>query len=140
MSGNLKQSVMRAIITLLALYGFRTSRIASSNIRGVQQEAEAGDRQARQHFTQTTYARLLGPLNSDLGTAYYAAVALCAATGLIRRRIVLSVLRLASAITVLVSLYLLWALFFRLRVRCPICIRGHIVNGAIFIALLRKSR
>jgi uncharacterized membrane protein len=127
---------MRLIITLLALYGLRLSRTASSNIRHVHREAEAGDRRAAQHFTETRYARLFGPPNSDLGTVYYALAGLCAVTGIIRNRTVLTVLRLASAATVVVSLYLLWALLFRLRVRCTICIKGHIVNAAIFVTLL----
>lgn len=131
---------MRALVTILAIYGFRLSRIASSNIRDVRGKAEAGDRQALRHFTQTRYARLFGPLNSDLGTVYYVLAGLCAASGLIRNRLVLNLLRGASAATVLVSLYLLWALLFRLRVRCTICVKGHIVNGALLVALLRFKK
>lgn len=139
MSGNLKQSAMRLLITLLALYGLKLSRTASSNIRHVHLEAETRDQQAQRHFTQTRYARLFGPLNSDLGTVYYALAGLCAATGLIRNRQVLSALRVTSASTVAVSLYLLWALFFRLRVRCTICIKGHIVNAVMFVTLLQSK-
>ena len=139
MSGNLKQSAMRLLITLLALYGLRVARTASSNIRHVRKEAAAGNHRAKQHFTQTRYARLFGPSNSDLGMVYYALVALCAACGLIRQRLVLTALRLASAATLVVSLYLLWALLFRLRARCTICLKGHFLNAAIFIALLYRA-
>lgn len=138
MSGNLKQSCMRVIVSLLALCGLRIARTASSNIRTVQ-KASARDCKER-HFTQTRYARLFGPLNSDLGMVYYALVAFCATTGLTRAPLVRAALRGISASTVMMSLYLLWALQFRLRVRCAVCIKGHLVNILLMLALWRGDR
>ncbi len=133
-----REPALRASLTLLALYGFTVARQASENIAEVGHEAAAGDQDAKKHFTQTRYAHVFGPKNSDIGMLYYAAVALAATTGLIRLPLVLKLLRLASVTTVALSLYLLWALLFRLRARCPICLRGHAVNGTLLALLLQE--
>jgi uncharacterized membrane protein len=126
------------LIAALCAYGLRLSRTSTENIERLRQEAETGNQDAREHFTQTRYARVLGPRNSDLGRIYYAAVGLATLTGLIRRPLVLFGLRLASLASAVLSLYLLWALIVRLRVRCNICLQGHAVNFALLFLLLRS--
>jgi uncharacterized membrane protein len=130
----------RLLATLLAGYGFVLSRQSTETIERLRREAQAGHVEAQQHFTQTRFARALGPRNSDLGMVFYAAVGLCAVTGLIRRPRILAGLLLGSALSIAVSLYLLWALFFRLRVWCSICMRGHAINLVLFALLVRRLR
>src|SRR5690242_9345074 len=130
----------RALLALLAAYGFRLSQRSTGTIRRLHEEAERGSAEAAAHFTQTRYARALGPRNSDLGMAFYGPLFAAALSGLIRRRFILRGMLAGSTLSVGVSLYLLWGLFFRLRVLCPICLQGHAVNVAVFTLLLRMSR
>ena len=67
---------------------------------------------------------------------FYAGLGMAAATGLIRRPQVVRGLFYGSALSVGVSLYLLWALVFRLKVVCPVCLRGHATNLAVFALLV----
>jgi uncharacterized membrane protein len=130
----------RLSITILAAYGFKLSRTATANIRRTRESARDGNHEAREHFTQSRYAHVLGVRNSDLGMVFYAVVALSAISGLIRRRSVLSGLLLGSIASLLMSIYLIWALLFRLRVWCWVCIRAHVTNLALFITLIRLWR
>lgn len=124
----------------LALYGLWLSAKSTATIKRLHREAQEGDPSAQHHFTQTRYAHVLGPRNSDLGLIFYSAVGAAALSGQLRRRLVLLPLLLGSMCSVILSLYLLWALFFRLRVRCTICIQGHIVNAATSLLLLKMWR
>lgn len=130
----------RALAALLALYGFRLSLHSTRTIKRLRARAGRGDRMAAGHFTQTRYARALGPRNSDLGMVFYGALGVAAATGLIRRPLPQRILFYCSSFSLGVSLYLLWALAFRLRVLCPICLRGHATNLAVFVLLVRMRR
>jgi uncharacterized membrane protein len=130
----------RVLASVLASYGFRLSWKSTRTIRRLHDEAAHGDREAASHFTQTRYARVLGPRNSDLGMLFYGGLGVAAATGLIRRPIVLRGLFYGSSLSLGVSIYLLWALFFRLRVVCPICLRGHATNLAVFVLLIYLRR
>lgn len=126
----------RILATLLGAYGFRLSKDSTQTIKRLHNEAARGDREAASHFTQTRYARALGPRNSDLGMLFYGGLAVAGATGLIRRPTVLRGFLCASGLSLGVSIYLLWALFFRLRVVCPVCLRGHATNLAVFSLLV----
>ncbi len=130
----------RLLATVLALYGFRLSKNSTRTIRRLHNEAKRGDPTAVAHFTQTRYARALGPRNSDLGMLFYGALGAAAATNLIRKPLVLRGLYFGSAFSLGVSIYLLWALMFRLRVVCPVCLRGHATNLAVFVLLVHMRR
>jgi uncharacterized membrane protein len=122
-------------LALLGIYGFFLSRQAGRNISSIAEQGAQGDHRAQTHFTQTRYARVLGPKNSDLGMTFYGAVALTALTGTVRRPSVHRVLTLGSLASLSMSLYLAWALAFRLRVCCPICMKGHALNLVTFLTL-----
>jgi len=130
----------RLLTTAIALYGFRLSKNSTRTIRRLHDEAERGDSTAAAHFTQTHYARALGPRNSDLGMLFYGALGVAAVTNMIRRPLVLRGLFFGSAFSLGVSIYLLWVLFFRLRVVCPVCLRGHATNLAAFCLLVHLRR
>ena len=127
----------RLLLTLLGAYGYRLSRDASRTIARIGEEARSGDSAAREHFTQTRYARVLGPKNSDLGMLFYGALCAAAATGQLRESFIHRVMFGASCASLGMSLYLLWALAFRLRVWCPICMKGHLLNAITFLILHR---
>lgn len=130
----------RVLAIVLAVYGFRLSKNSTRTIRRLRDEAAHGDRQAAAHFTQTRYARVLGPRNSDLGMVFYGALGVAAATNLIERPAAVRGLFYGSALSLGVSIYLLWALFIRLRVLCPVCLRGHATNLAVFTLLVHMRR
>ncbi len=130
----------RLVALVLALYGFRLSQHSTETIQRLQDESAHGDRAAKAHFTQTHYARALGPRNSDLGILFYAGLGTAAATNLIRHPVFLRGLYYGSALSVGLSIYLLWALIFRLKVVCPVCLRGHATNLAVFAVLVRMRR
>jgi uncharacterized membrane protein len=127
----------RSLLALLSLYGFRLSFRSTRTIVRLAHEAAEGDVDATGHFTQTPYAHALGPRNSDLGMLFYGSLALAAATDSLRGRTVSTGFYYGSAFSVGLSVYLLWALVFRLRVLCPICLRGHATNLATFALLAR---
>jgi uncharacterized membrane protein len=130
-------TMTRLLLVLLGIYGVRLSSTASGNIDATAARAAAGDIDAQRHFTQTRYARVLGPKNSDLGMVYYAVVAAAAITGAVRLRPIRACLRLASLLSLAMSAYLLYALV-RLRTLCPICLQGHALNLATWW-LLRQE-
>jgi uncharacterized membrane protein len=129
--------MVRLLLALLAGYGFELSRQGTQNIARLGRAAAGGDAGAAQHFTQTRYARVFGPRNSDLGMIFYGAVLLGAVSGATARSKVRYALLAASLVSVLTSVYLLWALFFRLRVLCPLCLQAHGVNLGVLALLLR---
>ncbi|BCW97335.1 MAG: hypothetical protein KatS3mg024_0162 [Armatimonadota bacterium] len=82
-------------------------------------------------------ARLFGVPNSVLGVVWYLLAGSLAAaalgTGSLPWRPALLAL---SALTVVVGIYLIWSLRFRLQVHCWFCYLGHATNFIIFAGLL----
>lgn len=96
---------------------------------------------------QTPYARVFGVPNSLLGIIYYVALIAGAVTdwsygtnwGIHFTYIVLgpsSLIKLASAATVILGFYLVYALRRKLHTHCPMCYLGHAINATLFILLL----
>jgi uncharacterized membrane protein len=98
---------------------------------------------------RTAYGHILGPPNSLPGIFYYLAV-IAWAVGepwktfrwypaghlffvTVDFRMILLTL---SLITLLVGAYLIYALRQILRVNCPLCYAAHVINVALFVALL----
>ncbi len=88
---------------------------------------------------QTPYARVFGVPNSLLGIFYYLALIGWVLTGNILPAslglIVAWGLFAASAVTVLLGFYLIYALLKKLGTHCPLCYTAHAVNAAL-LALL----
>lgn len=97
---------------------------------------------------QTPYARVFGLPNSLLGIVYYIALIVGALTdwsyGInlyiqstgIKYPFGLVLLILASAVTVVLGFYLVYALRRKLHTHCPMCYLGHAVNATLFILLM----
>ncbi|MEJ5296770.1 MAG: vitamin K epoxide reductase family protein [Armatimonadota bacterium] len=82
-------------------------------------------------------ARLFGVPNSVLGVVWYLLAASFAATALVTGSLPLPAALLAlSTLTVVVGIYLIWSLRFRLQVHCWFCYLGHATNFIIFAGLL----
>jgi uncharacterized membrane protein len=93
---------------------------------------------------QTPYARVFGVPNSLLGILYYVAVMLWlpwlanvhgveeyAYSSLV----LTGALLLASAATVVLGFYLVYALRRKLHVDCPLCYTAHAINVLLFVLL-----
>ena len=89
--------------------------------------------------------------NSLLGIIYYLAVIAGAVTdwsygtqwGIHFTYIVFSpvtLIKWASAVTIVLGFYLIYALRRKLHTHCPMCYLGHAINGTIFILLLVTIR
>jgi uncharacterized membrane protein len=81
---------------------------------------------------ETRYARVLGLPNALYGVLWYVAAGTAALVALATGRLPAPAALLGgSALAAAVSVYLAWALLYRLRVVCPLCFFGHGVNAAL---------
>ncbi len=96
---------------------------------------------------QTPYARVFGVPNSLLGIVYYASLIFWAVAGqsyafVFRLRMTEYLLSLtglliaASAVTVTLGIYLIYALLKELHTHCPLCYTAHAINLTILILLI----
>ncbi|MHB8654776.1 MAG: vitamin K epoxide reductase family protein [Terriglobia bacterium] len=95
---------------------------------------------------QTPYARVFGVPNSLLGIAYYLYLIGWIFTGLLFGPMVMVdsravpasnlVLIAASAVTVLLGFYLIYALRWKLHTHCPLCYLGHAINATLLVLLV----
>jgi uncharacterized membrane protein len=132
----MRKGLGSALVPACAGYGLRLSASTSLLIRRLAPRAAAGDAEAAASVTQTPHARaILGIPNSDLATAYYAAILILHTSGVLYRRPVLRATRVVAWGTVGFSAYLIHALFFRLHQRCPVCMRAHATNLVLTLAL-----
>jgi len=98
---------------------------------------------------QTPYARVFGVPNSLLGVVYYIGLLIWLPSRLeglwalpfgLLVMIIPTALIVASAITVLLGFYLVYALRVKLRIDCPLCYTAHAINLAIFVLLANLAR
>ncbi len=96
---------------------------------------------------KTPYARVFGVPNSLLGIFYYVFLMYWATAGMPvgfevalgdRYRLIRIAWPLitASALTVIVGFYLVYALRRKLYVNCPLCYAAHVINLALFVLLI----
>lgn len=80
----------------------------------------------------TPYARVFGLTNATYGLVWYVLLAALATWALITGELLLCVgLLVVAAGTVLLAVYLIWALLVKLETICPLCLLGHAVNASI---------
>jgi uncharacterized membrane protein len=82
----------------------------------------------------TKYARLFGAPNSLLGVLYYAAVIVILAGDWSAAPVGVALL-VTAWFTVAVGLFLIYSLFFIIRIPCPLCLVGHAINLALALLL-----
>ncbi len=84
----------------------------------------------------TPRARVLGLPNSVLGQVFYAGLLVGTPLGLLDQPHLLALYRAGSLVTVVLAVYLSYALLFVMRVPCPLCFVSHGINTVIFVLLL----
>lgn len=82
----------------------------------------------------TRYARVFGVPNSLLGVLYYPIVITVILGGFTAASISISLIVIAW-FTVALGLVLAYALFFIIRIPCPLCLTGHAINLTLAILL-----
>src|SRR5689334_1264685 len=80
-------------------------------------------------IVDTRQARLFGVPNSLLGIGYYAGVLLYVLSPARSSTLFYEVLIALSAGTVIMGVYLVYSLFFLLRVSCVLCLTSHLLNA-----------
>ena len=129
---------MAWIISFLSLAGLANALYFTASYYGLFQGGlipTAGT--SCQKVMQTPDARALGLPNFLLGVVYYPAlIALIWTAGPASGW--MTAARIASWLAVLLGLYLIHVLRFRLRVSCPLCMAGHGINLALAICLTLK--
>ena len=98
---------------------------------------------------QTRYARVFGVPNSLLGIVYYLFLIKGALANwpihimlndyfgpVVHFHLGMALLMLTSAGTIILGVYLIYALRFKLHVHCPLCYTAHVINAALFVLLV----
>jgi len=85
---------------------------------------------------QTPYARVFGLPNSLFGIIYYAVLILWTAVSALAPAWFIWLLIAASAVTVVLGFYLVYALNVMLDTHCPLCYMGHAINAMLFVLLI----
>lgn len=84
----------------------------------------------------TPYSRSFGVRNYLLGMAFY--IMVLASSFFMLSRPFLTLLLFASLASVIFSVYLAYALIFRIKVFCAMCFTSHIINLMIFLVFLQS--
>ncbi len=84
----------------------------------------------------TPRARLFGIPNSALGQLFYLALIVALLTSQLFTSPFYFLCLTASALTVLMGLFLTYSLLFWTQVSCPLCFMSHGINFLIFVLLL----
>ncbi|MBI2821213.1 MAG: hypothetical protein HYX74_03215 [Acidobacteria bacterium] len=87
----------------------------------------------------TPRARVFGVPNSLLGQIYYLGLLGALASGQLWKGPLFGLVLAASALTVLLGVYLTWSLLFWTKIPCRLCFAGHAINALIFLLLLSAS-
>ncbi len=122
--------LVRTVITVLCAIGFYASVFmltkAARAARGALSEPSV---------VQTERAALFfGMPNSLIGLVYYAALAAVAWSTL--QTLPLALALVAAALAAMTSIYLAYSLLFVTKRSCPYCWTAHVVNWALFVAVL----
>jgi uncharacterized membrane protein len=83
---------------------------------------------------ETKYARVFGPPNSLLGVFYYVIVVVLVGGNFLAGLIGIGLVAVAW-FTVVLGIFLIYSLFFIIKIPCPICITAHAINLAVAILL-----
>ena len=149
------QTIARTLIVILSLAGLANALYFTFAYYGRIKKARwvpailcAPEGSSCVTVVQTPYARVFGVPNSLLGIIYYLLLVVSAFK---EWSIPLDVrfsgtyyavgnsfqlLTVASAITVLLGFYLIYALRRKLHAHCPLCYLGHVINATLLVLLI----
>ena len=151
----MQQTILRILVSALALAGLADALYFTLAYYGRVRKARwvpevlcAREDSSCVTVVKTPYGRVFGVPNSLLGIVYYAGTIAGAAEGWgfgvnwefhwAGRAIPwgLGVMTLAAAATVLLGIYLIYALRRKLHVHCPLCYTAHAINAALLVLLV----
>ncbi len=129
---------MSVLIVLLSFLGFCVSLYAYSIVQNLKKDpsykpvCNLSDRISCTKPLESPYGKLLGFSNSFLGLVYYPIMGLLAIFGN-----AISLLLVATG-SLVITLYLAYLLFFKVKSLCLICLSIYAVNISIFIVAFRN--
>jgi uncharacterized membrane protein len=139
------EEILRALIVLLSLGGLADALYFTfayyGRIRGARWvPAILCAREGSNCVTvvQTRYARVLGPPNSLFGIVFYLALvgwAVPMPMLALRFPWLIWALLASSGFTVVLGIYLIYALLRKLHTHCPLCYTAHAINTLLFVLL-----
>jgi len=92
------------------------------------------DERTCQTVLTTKYARVFGVPNSLLGVLYYSIVIVSLSFGLANGPLGWALIAVAW-FTVALGCFLIYTLFFIIRIPCPLCLVGHAINLSLALLL-----
>jgi uncharacterized membrane protein len=133
-------SVLRYSAIGLAALGFYIASyfslvyygIVAANTRLMPNVCRLEDRTCRTVLT-TKYARVFGVPNSLLGVLYYLAVILLLLAGWTGALAMATIV--VAWFTVALGFFLIYSLFFIIKIPCPLCLTAHAINLLLAILL-----
>jgi uncharacterized membrane protein len=96
------------------------------------------DERTCQYLMGTRNARVLGARNFVLGLLYYVSFPVYLSSGGLQSSVPLGIVMFVSMFTVLMSAYLAYGLFVKLKTHCVLCYTSHACNLLIFLGLVAK--
>jgi uncharacterized membrane protein len=132
--------VLRGVLVTIAAVGFINAlyftllyfRLVHPNTRFVPAICQL-DEQTCRAVVFTSYGRIWRVPNGLMGILFYLLVI---ASALIGRRWLVNVALATALLSLMYGLYLLYALVFRLKAQCPLCLLGHALNVLVGVLLL----
>lgn len=91
-----------------------------------------------QYLMSTRNARILGAPNFVLGLLYYCGMIPYIVVTDVHNAIPLTVVTFVSLFTVLLGVYLVYGLLYKLKTHCVLCYTSHACNFIIFLALIGR--
>ncbi|MCL4361483.1 hypothetical protein M1446_03950 [Candidatus Dependentiae bacterium] len=117
----------------ISVYAFITERKIKAD-PNYKPACDITDRISCSRPLQSEYSNLFFFSNTTAGLLFYAALAILAAFNFT------TLILVATSINLLVTLFLAYLLFFKIKSLCPICISLYIVNITMFVfAILAMS-
>jgi uncharacterized membrane protein len=86
-----------------------------------------------QSVLNTRFARVFGVPNSLLGMIYYLLILVLLFANLLFVPVTLNFLVVVAWFTVALGVFLTYSLFFIIKIPCPLCLAGHVINLALAV-------
>jgi uncharacterized membrane protein len=132
-------TALRVLRTLLSIEALAISLRTYRGTRDLERRRQRGDQSVKNAVGITPQSRLFGVPNGLSACLYFLLMAVLSAGGLVDRRWTRPPIRLLSCLSLGVSGYLTYQLLFVLRRSCPLCIRTHVLNLALTLALNARA-
>lgn len=131
--------LLRIIRTVLAAEGLVISQRTLRSTRKLEIRREHGDQSVKNAVGLSPQSRLFQIPNALLASVYFASMTVLSITGAPDRKFFRPFTLVSAWISLGLSGYLLFQLWFVMKRNCPLCVRSHVVNLALTLSLTAKA-